>query len=474
VKNRNFLLAAGLVTITALVGCSTYGDTLVGGGGTATGTGTGTGTGGATGTTTSGTPCTDVVQCTANVTECQQPVCQNGYCGVQYTSAGTASTKQTAGDCLKVVCDGQGNPSPQPDDDDKPDDGNDCTIDGCDQGAPFHQPQPKGTACTQLAGGLCTDSGACVECLSSSDCPSSGVCTNNKCAAAGCTDKVKNGTETDVDCGGTCSGCAAGKVCGVDADCASKTCASGLCKATCTDVAKNGAETDVDCGGADCGPCASGKLCLTGTDCETGRCTGGKCADVLLISQVQTRGDAGGNDEFVELYNPTSVPVVFDSSWVLKARSAIVPSGGACTTLSLSTRFAGTGQTIPPHGHILYTNATVPPYNGAVVGDGTYTTGIPDAASVILLHGNDIVDALCFYFDTSSQTALTTCSAAYSCEGAPVLNPHANTSSSNTDASLERLPGGASGNTQDTGHSDADFKTSSTVLPHNLASAPVP
>ena len=42
---------------------------------------------------------------------------------------------------------------------------------------------------------------------------------------ASCTDAVKNGAETDVDCGGgTCGTCAAGKTCAVDVDCASATC----------------------------------------------------------------------------------------------------------------------------------------------------------------------------------------------------------------------------------------------------------
>jgi Concanavalin A-like lectin/glucanases superfamily len=52
------------------------------------------------------------------------------------------------------------------------------------------------------------------------DCES-GVCTNEKCQVSGCTDAVKNGTETDVDCGGTCSKkCALAKGCAVATDCA--------------------------------------------------------------------------------------------------------------------------------------------------------------------------------------------------------------------------------------------------------------
>src|SRR6478672_1046260 len=32
--------------------------------------------------------------------------------------------------------------------------------------------------------------------------------------------------------------------------------------ASCMDATKNGSETDVDCGGTECGPCATAKACL--------------------------------------------------------------------------------------------------------------------------------------------------------------------------------------------------------------------
>jgi cellulase/cellobiase CelA1 len=47
---------------------------------------------------------------------------------------------------------------------------------------------------------------------------------------------VKNGTETDKDCGGSCSGCALGKTCGVNADCAQGTCQAGVCTAQSSGV----------------------------------------------------------------------------------------------------------------------------------------------------------------------------------------------------------------------------------------------
>src|SRR5262245_41152408 len=42
-----------------------------------------------------------------------------------------------------------------------------------------------------------------------------------------CSDGLLNGTESDVDCGGSCAACGAGRVCDFNVDCA-----SGVCDAT--------------------------------------------------------------------------------------------------------------------------------------------------------------------------------------------------------------------------------------------------
>jgi len=44
-----------------------------------------------------------------------------------------------------------------------------------------------------------------------------------------CTDGIKNQNETDVDCGGVCAKCAAGKLCEVNADCSTALCSAGTC-----------------------------------------------------------------------------------------------------------------------------------------------------------------------------------------------------------------------------------------------------
>jgi len=50
---------------------------------------------------------------------------------------------------------------------------------------------------------------------------------------ASCSDGIKNGDETDVDCGGSsCPACSAGKACSANSDCAGGSCVAGVCTAS--------------------------------------------------------------------------------------------------------------------------------------------------------------------------------------------------------------------------------------------------
>ncbi len=116
-----------------------------------------------------------------------------------------------------------------------------------------------------------------------------------------CTDARVNGTESDVDCGGTCPArCVPGKICYDDGDCESAVCRAALCQVpTCEDGVKNGTESDVDCGGGTgCGPCPVGGACGVGGDCESGVCTDGACVGASCTdgvkNQSETDVDCGG------------------------------------------------------------------------------------------------------------------------------------------------------------------------------------
>ena len=59
--------------------------------------------------------------------------------------------------------------------------------------------------------------------------------------------------------------------------CSSLVCVGKLCQQpTCGDKVKNGAETAVDCGGGKCGACV-GQACLVPAHCASGICTASVC-----------------------------------------------------------------------------------------------------------------------------------------------------------------------------------------------------
>jgi hypothetical protein len=87
-----------------------------------------------------------------------------------------------------------------------------------------------------------------------------------------CDDRVLDGDETDVDCGGSCAACPPGASCKAAKDCQAPGCTDGKCIApTCTDGVRDGFESDVDCGD-NCPACALGKGCYTDLDCSAGKC----------------------------------------------------------------------------------------------------------------------------------------------------------------------------------------------------------
>ena len=79
---------------------------------------------------------------------------------------------------------------------------------------------------------------------------------------ASCMNGVRDGLETDRDCGGPiCAACAIGKLCATRSDCQSRDCLASHCQPpVCTDGQRNQTETDVDCGGDVCLSCANGRL----------------------------------------------------------------------------------------------------------------------------------------------------------------------------------------------------------------------
>ncbi|MBN1606379.1 MAG: hypothetical protein JW940_07080 [Polyangiaceae bacterium] len=149
---------------------------------------------------------------------------------------------------------------------------------------------------------------------------------------ATCNDRIKNGDETDVDCGGpSCKQCVIGERCRTSSDCASGDCSGEICREPhCSNLMQDQDEEAVDCGGMDCWPCAgndecangkrdenetdvdcggpsgcdrcrNGSRCKSHDDCLSNRCEGGLCKPYVIgAGGASTQGGAcseGGHGE---------------------------------------------------------------------------------------------------------------------------------------------------------------------------------
>jgi hypothetical protein len=148
-------------------------------------------------------------------------------------------------------------------------------------------------------------------CAAGTDCTSTFCDATNVCATApSCTDAVRNGNETDIDCGGaTCVAqgrtCALTKACVANTDCASAVCFNNVCSVEpCTDGARNNAETDIDCGGARCVGqgrlCTTGQTCAAATDCASGICSGTVCAAAPSWATVAATTFGAATDDHLD------------------------------------------------------------------------------------------------------------------------------------------------------------------------------
>ncbi|MBX3202771.1 MAG: SUMF1/EgtB/PvdO family nonheme iron enzyme [Labilithrix sp.] len=112
-----------------------------------------------------------------------------------------------------------------------------------------------------------------------------------------CNNTIKDGAETDVDCGGNvCGKCIDGKSCIAKTDCAGDACLDGKCVTpNCTNNSSDGDETDIDCGGSICAKCTIGKRCSKASDCVSNSCANNFCR--CPQGMVET-SRAGGNGAY--------------------------------------------------------------------------------------------------------------------------------------------------------------------------------
>ncbi|HYW72455.1 MAG TPA: lamin tail domain-containing protein, partial [Pyrinomonadaceae bacterium] len=169
----------------------------------------------------------------------------------------------------------------------------------------------------------------------------------------------------------------------------------------------------------------------------------------IVISEFRTRAVSGANDEFVELYNNTDAPIDL-SGWVIKASNN---AGAVSNRLTINA-----GTTIPARKHFLAVNSLG--YSGVVTGDQAYPTGITDDGGIAIFDSaNVLIDQVGMNPGSAFKEGTT-------------LTPF--NSGDTSDRSYERLPGGASGSTQDTDDNGADFVLVTPSSPQNLASLSTP
>lgn len=148
--------------------------------------------------------------------------------------------------------------------------------------------------------GACSASGTCVECVDNDQCTVAGEhcdLDTHACVSAQCDDRAKNGSETDVDCGGVdCGPCQNDLHCILAADCLSGFCAGKSCAAC---AASTECQTDQYCDLAT-GACVAdkpdGQGCSADPECEHGHCSGGVCCDVDCAGDCEScsAADTGG------------------------------------------------------------------------------------------------------------------------------------------------------------------------------------
>lgn len=166
----------------------------------------------------------------------------------------------------------------------------------------------------------------------------------------------------------------------------------------------------------------------------------------LVVSEIQT-GGASASDEFVEIANVGPSTVDLAGMEVVYVTS----TGGTITRKATWS----TPTSLAPGRHLLLAN-TSGVY--ASVADAVYSGGLAATGGTIVLRvvGGAPVDTTGWGDATNTFV-----------EGAPAAAPSAG-------SSLERRPGGTSGNTTDTNNNASDFFAQVTPNPQNLAAPPVP
>src|SRR3989344_6381798 len=175
----------------------------------------------------------------------------------------------------------------------------------------------------------------------------------------------------------------------------------------------------------------------------------------ILISEIQIEG-VTTFDEFVELYNPSSSPVVL-TDWTLTRKT----SGGAESNLVLAFDEA----TIPALGYFLVANEA---YTGSIVADQIYSANSQNIApsNTVLLYDADgiLVDKVGMGEAIDFETEVM---------DPPLVNESIERKA-NADSTIESMVSGSDqfvGNGQETDNNSLDFVLRGASNPQNVSSS---
>ena len=171
---------------------------------------------------------------------CLLPVCGDGHLqpGEECDDGNDDNLDSCVAGCLMNVCgDGYVGPGEACDDPDDPNCTPSCALascgDGitqmgeeCDDGNQSDNDACLSTCLNAICGDGQVQEG--VEACDDGNADEGDACTS-LCQAPACDDQLKSGSETDVDCGGSCDPCGLGLACEVGLDCQSSFCDAGTC-----------------------------------------------------------------------------------------------------------------------------------------------------------------------------------------------------------------------------------------------------
>ncbi|MDK1080812.1 MAG: lamin tail domain-containing protein, partial [Anaerolineae bacterium] len=125
-----------------------------------------------------------------------------------------------------------------------------------------------------------------------------------------------------------------------------------------------------------------------------------QAATNVVISEFRTNGPNGGNDEFIDLYNPTTTDICIEN-WQLKV---LTGSGNEAVRATIPS-----GVAIGAGSHFLIANSKG--YSGDY--DYSYTTGIVDSGGIAVFNDTNIridsvgMNATSIYAEGTYLTPLT-------------------------------------------------------------------